>query len=96
MSVTKSYVKSKNICRVTFDLSADGADSASVLGDFNSWEPTPMKRKKNNFCATVELEPGREYQFRYLINGDTWANDDQADSYAQSAYPDAQNSVVVA
>jgi hypothetical protein len=29
----------------------------------------------------VELEPGRQYQFRYLLDGERWCNDWHADAY---------------
>lgn len=43
---------------------------------------------------TVDLEPGREYQFRYLVNDETWLNDPQADKYVPNPCGD-QNCVVV-
>lgn len=98
MSVKKSYIKSKNICRVTFTLPGEAAKNACVVGDFNAWDKkaTPMKAGKQGLTATVDLKPGKEYQFRYLINGTQWVNDDTADTFADTCYPDAQNCVVVA
>jgi hypothetical protein len=43
----------------------------------------------------VELESGKEYQFRYLINGETWENDFEADAYAPTPFG-VENSVVSA
>jgi 1,4-alpha-glucan branching enzyme len=98
MTVKKSYVKSKNVCRVTFSLSGEEFEQAHVVGDFNAWnkEATPMKKGKQGYSATVDLEPGREYQFRYLVDGSEWKNDETADNFCESCYPDAQNCVVVA
>ena len=45
--------------------------------------------------TTLELKPGREYQFRYLIDGRQWENDWHADKYVQSPIGDSENSVVV-
>ena len=80
----KSYTKTGKACRVTFQLpeNVEGA-KASLLGEFNSWDSaaTPMKKlKKGGFSATVSLDAGQEYRFRYLVDGERWLNDEQPDS----------------
>ena len=96
MTIKKSYLKSKNICRVTFNLPTNDADEAYLVGDFNSWdtEATPMKKGRQGFSATLDLELGQEYQFRYFLNNDQWANDDEADAYVDTPFPDVRNCVV--
>ena len=96
MSLKKNYLKTKNICRVTFSCPANDAKSVCLVGDFNEWnrQATPMKKGKSGYSCTVDLEPNREYQFRYLLNNDRWENDETADSLAATPYSDAQNSVV--
>ena len=100
MSLKKRYLKSKPVCKVTFELprkAAPGAASVGLAGDFNGWDPqvTPLTRKKSgDFNVTLELASGREYQFRYVIDGQTWENDWQADRYAPSEIPGVENSVV--
>ena len=103
MALVKNYLKSKNICKVTFSLPAEAATESkkvTVLGDFNGWDPseaTALKKQKDgSYKAIVELEPGREYQFRYLLDGEKWENDWEADKYvaAQQGVHD-ENSVVV-
>ena len=77
---------------------ANGAETVQVLGDFNSWSPEaePMKGLKNgSFTTTLELEKGQEYQFRYLIDGNVWQNETDADKQVPSPYADAHNSVLV-
>ena len=58
------------------------------MGEFNDWNPaaTPMKysKKKKAFTVTLDLEPGRQYQFRYVVDGDHWCNDWDADAYVPS------------
>lgn len=101
MSIKKQYLKNKPVCKVTFTLPKDMIDSAnnvSLVGDFNDWNPevNPMKHRKDGaFETTVNLEKGHEYQFRYLLNGSTWENDNSADKYVHSPYADTENSVVV-
>ena len=96
MSFKKNYLKSKNICKVTFNFPANDADKVMLVGDFNNWNKnaTPMKKSRSGFSTTVELEAGRDYQFRYLLDGQTWANDDDADSFTHTPFHDAQNGVI--
>ena len=54
-----------------------------------------MKASKNgNYTASVDLEGGKEYAFRYLIDGSRWENDWEADKYVPSEFG-SENSVVV-
>jgi 1,4-alpha-glucan branching enzyme len=93
--ITKTYLKAKARCQVTFELSPaelpEGvqAKQIALVGDFNDWDPTatPMQRLENGvFATTLELEPGQTYQFRYLINNMYWYNDWTADAYVESGY----------
>ena len=96
MSLKKTYSKSKNVCKVTFSCPDKAASQVHVVGDFNQWDTAalPMKKGKTGFSATVELEADKDYQYRYLIDGERWANDDSADSYVAGPYHDCQNCVV--
>ncbi len=100
MSITKQYLKTKAACKVTFKLNADqfaDAESVALLGEFNDWDPQalPMKKsKKGDFSASVTLDNDREYQFRYLVNGGTWLNDEAADAYLPSPLSYDHNSVI--
>jgi 1,4-alpha-glucan branching enzyme len=70
--------------KVTFALAADGTDEpVSVVGDFNDWDPvaTPLVRRRQTLRASVVLDAGRRYAFRYLGDGGRWFNDDEADDY---------------
>lgn len=100
MSLKKKYLKSKPICKVSFSLPKDAVKSAkkvAIVGDFNQWDEKahPMKKLKNgSFTSTIDLEAGKEYQFRYLIDGEQWENDWVADAYVPNAFGDDENSVV--
>jgi len=97
----KRMLKSKPVCKVTFELPVEAASGASrvcVVGDFNDWntDSTPMKRRKDgSFTVTLDLECDREYQFKYLIDDQQWENDWEADKYTPSPVGDGDNSVVV-
>lgn len=100
MSLKKQFLKSKPVCKVTFKLTgklAQDADSVQLLGDFNQWEKSnkPMRKLKNgDVTETIELATGKEYQFKYLINGHIWENEAQADKYVPNEFQ-GENSVVV-
>ncbi len=91
-TLKKQYLKSRPICKVTFMLpkvAAPDAKAITVVGDFNNWdkESSKMKRHKNgNFTATLELEKGKDYRFRYLVDGNRWENDWNADRYMPNPF----------
>lgn len=100
MALKKQYLKSKPVAKVTFRLSpdvADGGKKAYVVGDFNNWKTnaTPMQELKDgSFKVTMDLESGRDYQYRYLIDGERWTNDGDADRYEYSEFGGTENCVV--
>jgi 1,4-alpha-glucan branching enzyme len=97
--IRKSFVETSKgrVARVTFSLpNSLWADSIYLVGDFNNWDNAshPLSRGRNEvWTITVDLELNREYQFRYLKDGE-WMNDNQADAYAQNPYG-SDNFVVV-
>ena len=101
MAIKKEYSKDKTICKVTFTLPKDFAqqfDTIAVVGDFNNWDP-----KANQFVVTangdhavsIDLEGNREYQFRYLGNGEVWLNETEAEKTVSSPYGESKNSVII-
>ena len=52
------------------------------------------KNKEGHWEATITLDAEREYQYRYLIDGNDWLNDEEADKFEAHPYG-GQNSVVV-
>jgi 1,4-alpha-glucan branching enzyme len=100
MSLKKQYLKTKPVCKVTFKLTAEEAKNAScvkLIGDFNQWDESvkPMKKLKNgSFTQTVNLPAGAAYEFRYLLDENTWENDWEADAYNPSVVSLEDNSVV--
>ena len=99
--IKKKYLKSKNVCKVTFTLPgtvAGDAEDVCIVGDFNNWDfqSSPMRKLRNgDYRIDMDLYPGSEYQFRYLINGSRWENAWNADKYVKTPYGDADNSVIV-
>lgn len=96
MAITKQYLKSKPVCKVTFTVPAEEANDVKVVGTFNEWNAkhTPLKKLKNGtFKGTVDLEKDNSYEFRYLVDG-TYVNDEQADAFAWNDYAGAENGVL--
>jgi len=84
---------------VRFELNGEEAKCACqvcVAGDFNGWDisAAPMTRKKDTFVYTVDLPAGQHYRFRYVVDGNIWHNDAQADHYENSGLGDSLNSVI--
>lgn len=101
MSIKKEFLKSRPECKVTFRLTKDELDNPEtvhLVGDFNNWDTTttPMDSlASGDFKTTLYLDLDKEYEFRYLINGEHWMNDEEADKKVSTPYPDVQNSVIV-
>ena len=96
MSIKKQFLKTKPVCKVTFSIEAPEAKKVSVVGDFNKWKAgaDSLKKLKNgNFKGTLDLETGKSYQFRYLVDGE-YKNDAEADNYVWNDFAGADNSVV--
>lgn len=99
MSIKKQFLKSKPVCKVAFRIDAaetNGAKEVKVLGDFNNWDMAAESMtllKSNEFAAILELESGKEYQFRYLIDGANWKNDSEADRFVPNEFG-AENCVI--
>ncbi len=90
--IKKQYSKTKPVCKVTFSLTTDqigkGAE-VRVVGQFNDWswdKGLVLKSKKKSYQASLELPAGAAYEFRYLINGHTWFNDEAADDYKTTPF----------
>jgi len=92
----KKLNKKKGVMEVTFIVPADAAaEKVHVVGEFNEWQMThPMKPQKNgSWKLAVDLEPGCDCEFRYLVDEKQWLNEPDADGYAPNPYGE-ENSVV--
>ena len=88
----KKYLGHGSVCKVTFVLpkaAAPDAGSVCILGEFNNWsaDAHPLARRdEGDFAITLELEAGRAYRFRYVIDGWKFENDWFADRYEPNPY----------
>ena len=100
MALKKSFSKDKTICKVTFTVTpeaAHGAEEITIAGDWNNWSSTETKlshKKDGSFSVTISLDAGKEYQFRYLLDGKNWENEWEADGYIPAPFSHTDNSVV--
>ena len=100
MALEKQFLKSRPVCKVRFTIAAEdlhGASSASVVGEFNDWNPeaTPMKPQKDGaFSVLLEIPAGREYRFRYFLDKSRWVNEVQADGYEYCPFAGVDNSLL--
>lgn len=90
----KRFFKTIDECEVTFRLESQEAQSVALVIETNNWKPIPMDRlKSGSFKTTLRLPLDSRVQFRYLIDGETWQNDDAADAYTPNEFGET-NSVV--
>jgi 1,4-alpha-glucan branching enzyme len=79
------------LVRVTFRVSNHlWADHIALVGEFNDWERYRHLLQQTNddddWHITLELEAGRSYRFRYLVDGNEWMADNHADAHELNSY----------
>jgi hypothetical protein len=82
--ITKRYFKTRDEVEVTFQIEADGTASATLFADSLDWQPQAMKRTargKGPFKLKLRFPRTEPVQFRYLLDGARWENDEAADAY---------------
>lgn len=86
--VKKKYFKTNDECEVTFEFDDSAAESVALVADYNGWEPVTMsKRKKDGvFYTKIRLPKESQAQYRFLVNGQEWANDPAADAYVPNEH----------
>lgn len=102
MAIIKKYSNDKKICHVTFILPKEISDNfqqVNLVGDFNNWDihknKFSHKSSDGSYSAEYDLDAGKEYQFRYLGNEETWLNEPEADRQVLTHFGDSENSVLV-
>ncbi|UXP30584.1 isoamylase early set domain-containing protein [Reichenbachiella agarivorans] len=100
MSIKKQFFKSKDVCKVTWTVKkqvAKDASNISLSGSFNDWDLNSLpleKTKSGDFKLVMELPKNTQYQFRYLIDGEIWMNDDEADGYVDNHLSNESNCII--
>ena len=91
----KKYFKTKDVCEVTFEHEVE-AKEVALVAESNDWQPIEMKKRRKDgvFYTKVRLPNDGRFQYRYLLNNDSWSNDTAADAYVPNEYG-SDNSVVI-
>ena len=73
--------------KINFSFLSPQAESVSIAGDFNDWDPTshPMKKdKKGVWKISLNLDPGT-YQYNFYVDGE-WQNDPNCTEYVENPF----------
>lgn len=96
MMIKKSPSPLSGRVRVCFELPPClWADRVAIAGEFNDWDEsaTPMRQGDDGvWRAIVDLPCGRQYEFRYVVDGE-WMTDLHADGFATNSYG-TDNSII--
>ncbi len=87
--ISKEFTPKRTLCKVRLQVPAEWAEKeVAVVGDFNNWDPSSdkLERKNGGWETVLRLKPETETQFRYFIDGERWANDEQADDYIANEF----------
>src|SRR5256885_6015844 len=85
--ITKKPVDRGSRVKVTFKLPAS-VGRVAVAGDFTQWDTAavPLRKRGDTRTASIDLDPGRRYSFRYVDTDGHWFNDDQPDGYETNEF----------
>ena len=91
----KKFFKTNDLCEVTFEYKVE-AQKVALVSESNDWQPVEMKKRSKDgvFYTKMRLPKDNEFQFRYLVDTDSWANDPAADKFVANEFG-GENSVVV-
>lgn len=85
--IKKKYFKTNDTCEVTFELPEIEAESVALVCEHNEWTPVEMKKAKDGtFRTKIKVDKNSRYQYRFLVEGQTWENDDHADDYVSNRF----------
>ncbi len=79
------------LVRVTFRVSNQvWADHIALVGEFNDWRLYHHLLQQtygdSDWHITLDLEAGRSYRFRYLVDGSEWMADNRADGHVFNSH----------
>ncbi|MFN7065404.1 MAG: isoamylase early set domain-containing protein [Aquificaceae bacterium] len=92
--IRKSY--RRKTCFVTFYFKRENVQRVDLVGEWKDWKPEPMKRKKDGtFWITKRLKTGKSYRFKYLIDGQYWENELEADKQVPNPFGTTDSLIVI-
>lgn len=99
MIAKKQFLKSKPVCKVTFKAPSElveNAEKVQVVGSYNDWDTTTGELKalkSGDFSGILNLPAGESIEYKFLVDGDKWLTDPEAESAVTNEFGE-QNSVV--
>lgn len=95
--VQKTYLKTKDTCKVKFALNLENAETVEILGLNSDWEKSVVMRKKKDgtFSCEVTLPKNTEHEFKYRVNETLWVNEPDADRQKPNEFGTVNSVLVV-
>lgn len=94
--VTKQKIRQRKI-QVIFAMPAiEDCNCLYLVGTFNGWSESVYRMQgaeDGTWSLALELEPGREYQYRYRTDKGVWYTDSVSHGYARN--PDGSKISIV-
>lgn len=87
--ITKTLRKDGTVQVRFYTEALPDAESVHLVGSFNGWDASahPMRRLKDGrFMAMPRFAQNDRHEYRYLVNGETWINDAEAEAYTPNPY----------
>lgn len=94
--IKRAPLNGGNKVKITFVLPAESSTKVAVAGEFNGWDPaaTVLRKRGESRSASVTLDAGSRYAFRYVeATEGHWFNDDAADGYERNEFG-SENSII--
>ncbi len=94
--VKKTHFKTRDYCKVKFQLNLKNAETVEILGLNSDWENAIVMRKKKDgtFSCEVSLQKDLQHEFKYLVDQQEWLNEPEADAQYQNEFG-GTNSVIL-
>jgi 1,4-alpha-glucan branching enzyme len=94
--IVKKCVEGKGYCVVSFYVEKPHAQKVELVGEWKGWEPEEMKRKRDGtFWLSKRLRKGRSYRFKYLIDGQFWENELEADGQVPNPFGTTDSLLII-
>ena len=88
--IKKTAIKGTDKVSVTFETTIrPDAQTLHLVGDFNEWDPTAhamKQRKDGTWSITLRLAKHRDWQYRFVVNGADWLNDEENQATAPNPF----------
>lgn len=86
--VQKTYLKTKDYCKVKFAFKPESAETVEILGLNSDWKNAVVmaKKKDGSFSIEVNLPKDSKHEFRYLVDEKLWLNEPEADGESPNEF----------